>query len=86
MSRGSPTYIILGRYFPAVKELKVYLSDILQPSPAGTFSFIPNEDDTPAYNNLVNTSYVGLKTPVDSNSKRSRFQVFDVMANMHEVK
>lgn len=86
MSRASPTRIILGKYFPVVKELKGYLSDILQPSPDCTFSFIPNEDDTSTYANLVNTSYVALKTPENLNSERPRFQVFDVMANMHEVK
>ncbi|KAF9468016.1 hypothetical protein BDZ94DRAFT_835389 [Collybia nuda] len=83
MSRTYPTCTILGKYFSVVKELKSYLSEILQPSADGTFSFMPNADDTPSYTSLVNTSYVAMKTPLGG--EKPRFQVFDAMANMHEV-
>ncbi|RDB25955.1 Telomerase reverse transcriptase [Hypsizygus marmoreus] len=85
--KPSITVPILGKYFPIVKELRTYLSEILNPLSHGDYDlsqaihrFEPRENDCPLYCALLNTSYVALTV-----EDRTQFQVFPAMVNMREV-
>lgn len=74
---------LLQRYFPVVKDLRSYLSDILETQDgASHLSFLPTEEDTPLYRELVNTSCVALK-PCGA---PPRFHTYPPMTDMREVR
>jgi len=59
---GSHQHVItiLNNYFPSIKSLRTYLGDILQVS-VSNFS-LAEPDDMEHFLNLLDTSYVGVKT------------------------
>jgi hypothetical protein len=80
------THKLLGAYFTNIKTLRDYLSEIIQPEDGDSGScsaFLPNETDSPSYRDLIETSYVGTKSP---DVKRvTRFKVYPAGMYMREV-
>ena len=78
---------LLEKYFTVVKDLRTYLTEILElPSPlSGAYSWDAKEADSTHYRDLLNSSYVALKVPADVKLVVPRFKVFPVMTDMREV-
>ncbi|KAG5635811.1 hypothetical protein H0H81_010059 [Sphagnurus paluster] len=85
------TVALLSSYFAVVKDLKTYLSEILEPLLPDADGLIqsqaagiaPSQNDTPAYLSLLNTSYVAFNTA--SLSTARPFKLFLAKTDMREV-
>jgi len=85
-ARPSITVPLLGKHFSVVKELKTYLSEILEfPSDASTSTFEPSNTDGPLYHALIDTCYLGINTTNHAKTSWPRFKVFPAMVDMREV-
>lgn len=88
MPRQSLTLTILDLYFDEVVPLKRYLHEILNPSSRSSDSpnpgmpAIPADDEPQSYCDLLNTSYVGLKSDT---SQRPSFVVTPPLMYMRDV-
>jgi hypothetical protein len=83
----SITVPLLEKYFPIVKDLRTYLCGILEmPSSLSTAHPCDATDtDSTQYHDLLNSSYVALKSPANPKIVIPHFKVFPVMTDMREV-
>jgi hypothetical protein len=81
----SLTVSILEKYFPVVRDLRTYLTEILEHQD-GNYAFLPDDSDSPTYRDLINTSYVALKFASSTDGRTIRFKAFPPLADMQEVR
>lgn len=89
--KPSITVALLQNYFSVVKDLRTYLSEILDPLPCEDISishrlndFEPKDTDSHLYHSLVETSYVAFNANT-SGLRGPSFKVFSAMADMREI-
>lgn len=88
-SSASPiTVHLLEKYFATVKNLRTYLSEILESSsPLSTaHAWDATDADSTHYRDLLDSSYVALKVPANLKTITHRLKVFPAMTDMREVR
>jgi hypothetical protein len=84
-SRPPITFSVLEKYFTVVKDLRDYLSEILEfGDGSDSHLFLPQVTDSTAYRDLIDTSYVASKSP-DAQNPNVRFKPFQPAMYMREV-
>jgi hypothetical protein len=81
------TTSLLRAYYSNVKDLRTYLTELLEPelsddNNGAQHNFLPNVDDSPPYRALVDTTFVGSELP---QTVPRRFRVFTPMMYMREA-
>src|ERR1700722_15501387 len=87
---SNSTLSLLKQYFTTVKNLRVYLSEILDVDSGDlvrdwAVSGSRDEPDWETYLNLINTSYVAFNTP-DAQERNVKFKIFPPMIYKAEIK